>query len=447
MASKPEETDQINAAPTKAFFVEMLVRDVPLEQAVLDLVDNSIDGAKQMDANDFKGRKIEIDFDRKQFRILDNCGGFQRQVARDYAFRFGRAPGTPSIPNSIGQFGVGMKRALFKFGRHFVVRSATSDETWAVDVDVDDWESKPDDWHFDWADFANGSEISRRKPGTDIVVDRLRPEVATRFGIAQFENDLTGLIKSKHRQFIADGLSISVNGTHLAATSLYLLVSNALQPGVETMSFGKSKNEIVKVRIVVGVGPSSPRDAGWYVICNGRVILEHDRRTVTGWGLVENEQGRTIIPSYHNQFARFRGIVSFDCSDSARLPWNTPKTDVDQDSPIWQKTFERMIEMMRPVIDFLNELDKDVGEFTSEESPLLDRVNKASPTKVETLSRKAEFRAPSRGSLKKVQREIGIQYSRPVKDVEYLEDALNVSSARAVGERTFDVVLKSQKAK
>ena len=33
-----------NANPTKRFFVDMLIRDARLEDAVLDLVDNCIDG-------------------------------------------------------------------------------------------------------------------------------------------------------------------------------------------------------------------------------------------------------------------------------------------------------------------------------------------------------------------------------------------------------------------
>ena len=37
--------DLINAEPTKSFFVDMITRDISLEQAVLDLVDNSVDGA------------------------------------------------------------------------------------------------------------------------------------------------------------------------------------------------------------------------------------------------------------------------------------------------------------------------------------------------------------------------------------------------------------------
>lgn len=439
--------DEINAAPTKEFFVEMLVCDIALEQAVLDLVDNSIDGAKRINGKDLSGRNIDIHVDAEQFRIWDNCGGFDKAMARDYAFRFGRAPGAPSTPNSIGQFGVGMKRALFKFGRHFVVRSATQDDLWAVDVDVDKWEADEEDWHFQWSDFGDKTTISKRKPGTDIVVDRLRPEVAMQFGNQFFINKISGLIKSKHRQFIASGLTISVNNSHLDATNLYLLVDNKLQPGVNVFTFGKKPKETVKVRIIVGVGSSAPRQAGWYVVCNGRVILEEDRSKTTGWGIVENLTGGTMIPSYHNQFARFRGIVSFDCPDSALLPWNTTKTGVNQDNPIWQQTFQRMIEIMRPVIDFLNELDKDVDEHTKDESPLHDYVTKARPTNVDQFKREAEFRGPLRGSVKKLQRTVAIQYAKPVKDVEFLEEVLGVSSAKAVGKRTFDIVLKSHNGK
>src|SRR5256885_1211135 len=117
------EDDEINARPTKSFFVDMLVRDIPLEQAVLDLVDNSVDSAKQSNSNDFNGRHVKIDITPQIFGILDNCGGFSKDLAKKYAFRFGRIPQTPRTPHSIGQFGVGMKRALFKFGKHFLVRS------------------------------------------------------------------------------------------------------------------------------------------------------------------------------------------------------------------------------------------------------------------------------------------------------------------------------------
>ena len=170
-----DEEQEINAEPTKSFFVDMLVRDIALEQAILDLLDNCVDGAKRLSegSGDFTDKNIRIAFSSDEFAIWDNCGGFSRSIARDYAFRFGRAAGARSTPHSIGQFGVGMKRALFKFGKWFRVDSATADEQWAVEVDVPVWELE-DGWTFPWAD-TDSVNVSSDKPGTNIVVKKLRP--------------------------------------------------------------------------------------------------------------------------------------------------------------------------------------------------------------------------------------------------------------------------------
>lgn len=447
MANDTLGANEIDAAPTKSFFIDMLTRDIPLDQAILDLVDNSVDGAKAIRAQsggDFADRWVKLTFDADHFSIVDNCGGFGKEAAKRYAFKFGRPDGAVRTPHSIGQFGVGMKRALFKFGRHFVVRSATADESWEVEVPVDTWETEPG-WHFPIAEIDNDSGISAASPGTEIVVTQLRPEVSSRFSLTNFRNTIFELIKSKHRQFIAEGLSISVNGQHVDATSLHLLTNDGLIPGTDNLKFQEKGKAQVDVRIIVAVGPSSPRSAGWYVVCNGRVVLEADRSPVTGWGLVEEAANRTLIPTYHNQFARFRGLVFFDSEDSSQVPWNTTKTSVDQDNKFWQATFVRMTEMMRPVIDFLNELDADIDEHSRGESPLARFVEKARTVAPETLRKTTAFKAPARSAFVKGPKTVKIQYSRPVDDVELLQEALDVHSAKAVGEATFDAILKRQK--
>jgi hypothetical protein len=443
------QPDEISAEPTKSFFVDMFTRDIPLEQAVLDLVDNSVDGAKRtVKSGDqpYDGKYVDIRFNKDKFRISDNCGGFSREVARDYAFRFGRPAGMPKTSHSIGQFGVGMKRALFKFGRHFSVHSATEAEEWAVDVDVPEWEALPG-WHFPWASIPKSSHVSREVPGTKIKVWDLRYEVAASFGTRNFENTIIGLIKSKHREFLSKGLDITVNGTKLDPLILAVHSNDKLHPAVACWKIEDERLAPVTVRIIAGVGPSTPRLAGWYIICNGRVILEADRREVTGWGAIEDASGRALIPGFHNQFARFRGIVFFDSNDSARIPWNTMKTDVDQDSPVWRSARERMLELMRPVIDFMNELDADIDEYTREKSPLYHLVESVPLVRPETLTKNAPFAAPDRTTLAAVVRTVKIQYSRNVDDVEFLQKTLGVTSAKAVGEKTFDMTLQRQRGR
>ena len=142
-------------------------------------------------------------------------------------------------------------------------------------------------------------------------------------------------------------------------------------------------------------------------MCNGRVILEADRSKETGWGLVEEENDEILIPKFHNQFARFRGIVTFDSADAARVPWNTMKDDVDRESAVWQQTFVRMIEMMRPVVDFLNQLDANITEYTREGSVLLKYVANAGRINNEQIRQKHTFVAPKAQDIQAARTSLG----------------------------------------
>lgn len=115
---------KVNANPTKQFFISMLTRDIPLDRSILDLVDNSVDSANEKQILDTG--VIKISMSEERFIIEDNCGGFSRSDAIKFAFRFGRDPtDNRDTPHSVGQFGVGMKRTLFKLGDNFVVKSTT----------------------------------------------------------------------------------------------------------------------------------------------------------------------------------------------------------------------------------------------------------------------------------------------------------------------------------
>jgi hypothetical protein len=69
---------------------------------------------------------------------------------------------------------------------------------------------------------------------------------------------------------------------------------------------------------------------------------------------------------------------------------------------------------------------------------MLHALNVTPLVKYETLPMAAEFEVPTLDELPDVVPYTKIQYSRPVDDV----TELGVSSAKAVGERTFDNALK-----
>jgi DNA gyrase/topoisomerase IV subunit B len=78
----------IDVQPTKELFIYMLTRDVKLEKAIIDLIDNSIDGAINNSTNeDLSPFRIDITIDKEEFSIKDNCGGINLDIAREYAFK------------------------------------------------------------------------------------------------------------------------------------------------------------------------------------------------------------------------------------------------------------------------------------------------------------------------------------------------------------------------
>ena len=154
----------INAYPTKELFISILVRDVTLRDAISDLVDNSVDGALKLrpDGN-YEGLSVNIKLNAEEsyFKIEDNCGGLPVSVARDYAFRFGRPEGADEIKHSVGVFGIGMKRALFRLGGEFKVESIAQNSSFTMEVDVEEWEKEDSDendpsWTFRFGKYCSG---------------------------------------------------------------------------------------------------------------------------------------------------------------------------------------------------------------------------------------------------------------------------------------------------
>ena len=153
-----------DASPTKEFFVNMITRDITLEDSILDLIDNSIDAAWQMagshsmtlaDETDLSDYTISLTLSADQFSIMDNCRGMTLDNAADYAFSFGRKASQEHDEFTIGVYGIGMKRAVFKLGRDVRIRSQYVEEdgsvlSFAVPINVPAWLSEEkDSWDFD----------------------------------------------------------------------------------------------------------------------------------------------------------------------------------------------------------------------------------------------------------------------------------------------------------
>src|SRR5262245_22125025 len=351
-ATKEEEVDEemiIDAMPTKELFIDMLTRDIALIPAIIDLVDNSADGAKRTKGDgSLKDYWTRVVVSPNEFSVSDNCGGISVEIARKYAFRFGRAQGAPSVKHSVGQFGVGMKRAIFKMGRKFRIESTTTTSRFVVDVDVDIWANEPK-WQFEFAELDEETRHAASDTGTIVTVTRLRPDVAEKFSQDSFVTEIRNELQSRLQDPISRGLATTLNKLPVNAEPMMILSDPKLAPAHKELKYTEKNRKPVTVNLYCGIGRSDSRseervNAGWHSFCNGRLILEGDKSDVTGWN---SDADNLSIPGFHPQYNNLRGFAYFDSDDPARLPWNTTKTGLNTDSAVYRATKLEMMKLMR----------------------------------------------------------------------------------------------------
>lgn len=393
----------LSALPFKSFFVSMLTHDIKLEDAILDLLDNCVDGilrSKKQDGNmPYKGFLAEIEFKPDLFSISDNCGGIPWNL-RDYAFRMGRAHDfEPDVLGSLGVYGIGMKRAIFKIGRYCLISTRNDKDQYEVEI--------PKTWFDDESDWNLPVRSARRSletDGTTVIVGNLNPGIAEQFvDEKMFKTGLERMISTNYAYIIDKGFEVKINGDPVKPRTtkiVFHMPSREEIPGIRPYIF-KTTADGVDIFLTVGFTRPIPSqseildeqesiryssiDAGWTVLCNDRAVLYCDRSEMTGWG----EAG---VPRYHTQFIAISGIVEF-CSDDARkLPTTTTKRGIDASSPLYLQIKNKMREGMRIFTDYTNKWKGREDESKKQ----IQRGARLSLTEIKTESQRLTFNATKR---------------------------------------------------
>lgn len=357
----------VDASPVKSFFVLMLTRDIKLEDAILDLLDNCVDGilrsGRSRETGSYEGFAAEITFSSDSFSIYDNCGGIPWELHK-YAFRMGRAPERPTdaTPGSVGVYGIGMKRAIFKIGRQCLISTRNGNDQYEVVIDPD-WIADETQWHIP----VQSTDYKGEEDGTTIVIGDLYEGISDMFGerSASFESELRRMVSTHYAYIIDKGFEVSINGEPVKPRTTKIIHdnhstagSNAIRPFVF-----RTSSDGVEVYLAVGFTrpiPSqselldeqqAPRyssvDAGWTILCNDRAVLHSDKSELTGWG----EAG---VPRYHTQFIAISGVVEFRSDDPWKLPMTTTKRGIDSSSPLYLQVKNKMREGMKVFTDYTN---------------------------------------------------------------------------------------------
>jgi len=358
-------TDRAQASPTKQFFVSMLTRDISLADAILDLVDNCLDGALRLADGgdvDYAQHFVRIAIAEDHFSIADNCGGIPREVAKNYAFKMGRDPDDDrdSETETIGMYGVGMKRALFKMGREAIVRTRHGKNTFEVPItsswlNAKGWDPLP-------INEPTTASEKLAEPGTTIHVKDLYEGVSRHFANEAFVNEVRTAISEHFTMFLQWGLKLELNGEPVEPVYVEVLVSKR-EDGPAPFVFQKTIDGVL-VSITVGLNTSrsvgdaedddsgfeekrSSATAGWTVLCNDRAVIVGDKSRLTGWG--------DGIPMYHDQYIVITGIIEFRSKRAEKLPVTTTKRALDTSSNVWLESLVKMKEGMRIWISYTNQ--------------------------------------------------------------------------------------------
>lgn len=425
----------IHASPTKEFFIEMLTKDIKLERAIIDLIDNSIDGAKSLTNNgDFKNLWVRLTINDKEFIIEDNCGGFSLQIAKDYAFMFGR-PNTSvhEVKHSVGRFGVGMKRALFKIGRTFEVESRHKRDHFQVTVDVNEWSQKANEWNFEYVNVDETNKNIEGHDGTYIKVTGLNDAVLDEFVSSVFLANLTDEIQRTLSFSLDKNLSITLNKVPLKKSKLSFLEFSQLKPFYKNIQV-----DGVDIKVYAGIGKASPDLAGWYIYCNERLVLERDKTNLTGW---EGRRiGESTVQKFHHIYAMFRGVVFFSSDDSKKLPMTTTKTGIDSNSTVYKAARHIMVDAMAQVIYFLKTFDSD-----EQRNEVISASNEIDVIQLSCNTYESKFVYPKIEKFDDIDETFtSISYKAEKTKVKIAKNFFKVASNREVGEKAFDYFFKME---
>jgi hypothetical protein len=424
----------------------MITKDIAVEDCILDLLDNSIDGAhRTIDASTegydaekpLKGFGAELTLTENEFQIKDNCGGMTVIEAKDYAFRFGRHRSPADAETSddlIGLYGIGMKRAIFKMGTLAVVRSSTSEEAFRVDIDVLNWIDTPErrtpggGWSFPLR------RLDVWEPaGTEVTINGLYGLVQAQFADASFVAQFRKIVARDYTFYLQQGFTVTINGSGVEPDVLQFRTSDIFAPARQ-----EYEDAGVKVELIAGMAHLPPDDtsaearqlnvnrSGWYVACNDRLILAADKTPTTVWA----DEGFT---AWHPQYIGFRGIAHFRSSDTRLLPWNTTKRGIDVIHPVYRRAVARMKKLTQTYVNYTSARRKNIDkakEFEGAAKPVpLSQIPVRQAMVVPTI--KSDADAPA---------EVSVQYSVQKRMLERAAESLGNKrlSASNIGRRTFE---------
>ncbi|EGQ9981062.1 hypothetical protein EM59_023190 [Vibrio parahaemolyticus] len=360
------------------FLADTLTTDIELTDALFDLIDNSIDAARdeiltephETDSrglpSNYSGYEIKLRFSRESILIEDNCTGVDTQTLEENTFYTGRRS---DHKYGIGYYGLGLKRALLKAGSRY-----------GMITDNGEYQYKS---RFDMATFASDGDVqllAERSPSTNrlrtvFVVSSLYEETIAQIHNAAWIKSLIKSLEVRYSIFIRKGLKIKVVCSLDSLTNTFFIDSTVPQLRNELIAPLRRKFEFGGVScdfetgiheryLFPGEYGHTPKcneeltdQYGVYYIFNDRVIVE-----------ASTEKKHGFTTNWHSEYGGFVCLAHVTGSSPKDLPWNTAKTDVKLFSPLFIKIRENVEPLAK---EYRSKAKKLINIWTDKETKLL----------------------------------------------------------------------------
>lgn len=341
-----KSTFKVHQGVDPHYLQSTLTKDITPSEAIFDLIDNSVDAARRcLDGShvdqyglplNYEGFVIRLHVGCKHVYLSDNCGGIEERELARRVFVTGKLS---HQPYGIGGFGIGLKRALFRLGTKYALKSDTGGGSAAS-------------MSFTRADLATVSSdlTAHRLPSLGrerfvIAITRFESGVEHHLSSARDSGELARDLSRRYGIFISKGLKIVLNGVEVPAFMptlrddglVAIHATNLVAENGVSIFIDAGMHSATKLPGEVGYSPMIAKSLtdqyGWYFVCNDRIVRVASHEPRLGW-----------TTKWHQEYYGFLGWVRFVAENPEDLPWDTKKTLIDPNSLSFRTIIERLQE-------------------------------------------------------------------------------------------------------
>lgn len=411
---------KIEVTPSKHIY-DALIQDIDPNQAISDLIDNAIDNAKVQNKETLE---VNLTLTENKIEIKDNSGGMDLSTIPLLLMPGGTNRG--GGPGIKGIWGVGSKRAMFSLGKKFIIRTR-ADGGIGLILEVDEQWFREDDSADKWEiDYEEDSSLEEGI--TAIRVEDLKV-VLNKFSISKIRKYLVKTYSDE----IEDGtLTITFNGQRIDFTPEVPWAKSEYTPPsryITDIPVPDSDRELhFEITLGVMTRPGEDYSYGIDFIGNKRVIL---------WNNLDGRMGfkKERLGFPHPTINRFKAVVRVN-GDSRDIPWNSAKSDTNENHPMYQSIADLVFQVSRQYVTFLRKNYEVTSKLFKEKATEDDIKDMPFEYKKGISKVVKDFQEPVA--------EVRISFSVPAEEFEELVQyfSLQKKSRKDVGLFIFDKVFE-----